>query len=109
MTPSGWRRDIRPDIPLTIDDNNYIMDAKWKGYDGTSGRNDTFQLITYMFSYRAINGALVYPKRDMGNIDVGPTKIVDSDNNHVLFAFIDLRNARESMSKIICKLVNRYS
>lgn len=92
QTPEDIERAIKPDIPITINKQNYIMDAKWKEYETNSGRSDTFQLLTYMASYRSKAGALIYPKRHADDENIGPISVHSTDWQ-IMFSFIDLRDA----------------
>lgn len=40
---------------------NYILDAKYKRLNGKVGREDLYQVVSYMHCMRAENGAYVYP------------------------------------------------
>lgn len=41
--------------------NNYILDAKYKHLNGSVGREDLYQVVSYMHCMRADNGGYIYP------------------------------------------------
>lgn len=71
----GFRmfRDAKSDDD--IDDNyrrlypdfykdDFVIDAKYKHLESGVGREDLYQLVTYMYCKKATNGAYIYPCRD---------------------------------------------
>ena len=41
--------------------DDYILDAKYKRLEGGVGREDLYQVVTYMYSKKANNGGFIYP------------------------------------------------
>lgn len=43
---------------------NFIVDAKYKHLENGVGREDLYQLVTYMYCKKSDNGAYIYPSKD---------------------------------------------
>ncbi|MBQ2852053.1 MAG: hypothetical protein IJE76_01520 [Bacteroidales bacterium] len=43
---------------------NFVVDAKYKHLENGVGREDLYQLVTYMYCKKATNGAYIYPCKD---------------------------------------------
>lgn len=110
----GFRmfRDAKSDDD--IDDNyrrlypdfykdDFVIDAKYKHLESGVGREDLYQLVTYMYCKKATNGAYIYPCRDKnikasksqlvgyeGFISVMPFYVPQSANSYE--EFVDLIN-----------------
>lgn len=110
----GFRmfRDAKSDDD--IDDNyrrlypdfykdDFVIDAKYKHLESGVGREDLYQLVTYMYCKKATNGAYIYPCRDKnikafkyqlvgyeGFISVVPFYVPQSANSYE--EFVDLIN-----------------
>ena len=41
--------------------DNFIVDAKYKHLNNGVGREDLYQVVTYMYCRKALNGGYVYP------------------------------------------------
>ena len=68
----GFRMFEKPEDDETISKNSrtlypdfwqddYILDAKYKRLEGGVGREDLYQVVTYMYSKMANNGGFIYP------------------------------------------------
>ena len=68
----GFRMFAKPEDDETISKNSrtlypdfwkddYILDAKYKRLEGGVGREDLYQVVTYMYSKKANNGGFIYP------------------------------------------------
>ena len=68
----GFRMFANPEDDETISKNSrtlypdfwkddYILDAKYKRLEGGVGREDLYQVVTYMYSKKANNGGFIYP------------------------------------------------
>ena len=68
----GFRMFAKPEDDETISKNSrtlypdfwkddYILDAKYKRLEGGVGREDLYQVVTYMYSKMAKNGGFIYP------------------------------------------------
>lgn len=44
--------------------DDFVIDAKYKHLESGVGREDLYQLVTYMYCKKATNGAYIYPCRD---------------------------------------------
>ena len=44
--------------------DDFVIDAKYKYLESGVGREDLYQLVTYMYCKKATNGAYIYPCRD---------------------------------------------
>ena len=110
----GFRmfRDAKSDDD--IDDNyrrlypdfykdDFVIDAKYKHLENGVGREDLYQLVTYMYCKKATNGAYIYPCKDKnikaskfqlvgyeGFISVMPFYVPQSANSYE--EFVDLIN-----------------
>ena len=106
----GFRmfRDAKSDDD--IDDNyrrlypdfykdDFVIDAKYKHLENGVGREDLYQLVTYMYCKKATNGAYIYPCKDKnikafkyqlvgyeGFISVMPFYVPQSANSYEEFA-----------------------
>lgn len=56
------RRWIFPDFIIENENVPIIMDAKYKMLDGDIGREDSFQMLAYLFRFRSKQGFLIYPE-----------------------------------------------
>ncbi len=108
----GFRmfRDAKSDDD--IDDNyrrlypdfykdDFVIDAKYKHLESGVGREDLYQLVTYMYCKKATNGAYIYPCRDKnikasklqlvgyeGFINVVPFYVPQSANSYEEFVYL---------------------
>ena len=77
---------------------DFIIDAKYKHLENGVGREDLYQVVTYMFCKKAENGAYIYPCKDEniisikhklsgygGNIFIVPFFIPQSSENYNCF------------------------
>lgn len=108
----GFRmfRDAKSDDD--IDDNyrrlypdfykdDFVIDAKYKHLESGVGREDLYQLVTYMYCKKATNGAYIYPCKDKnikafkyqlvgyeGFINVVPFYVPQSANSYEEFVYL---------------------
>ena len=54
---------------------NFVVDAKYKHLENGVGREDLYQLVTYMYCKKATNGAYIYPCKDK-NIKASKSQLV---------------------------------
>ena len=77
---------------------DFIIDAKYKHLEKGVGREDLYQVVTYMYCKKAENGAYIYPCKDEniisikhklcgygGNIFIVPFLIPQSSENYNCF------------------------
>ncbi len=76
----GFRMFLKPKDDDKFDNNtrrlfpdfykdNFILDAKYKHLNTGVGREDLYQVVTYMYCRRAHIGAYVYPFEDKGEVN----------------------------------------
>ncbi|MBE6347262.1 MAG: hypothetical protein E7067_08715, partial [Lentimicrobiaceae bacterium] len=81
--------------------DDFVIDAKYKHLESGVGREDLYQLVTYMYCQKATNGAYIYPCKDKnikaskfqlvgyeGFISVMPFYVPQSANSYE--EFVDL-------------------
>lgn len=89
----GRRRTIRPDITISTDDSNYVLDTKWKLVKNKPSIEDIRQMYAYHHYYEAKKVALLYP----GEVP------------HLSGNFVDIKN-QNHLSDIECGLLfTQYS
>ena len=69
----GRKRTIRPDITISHDEKNYIIDTKWKLVERKPSMDDVRQMYAYHQYFNAEKVALLYP----GKADYISGKFVD--------------------------------
>ena len=99
---------LRPDIVLEFDGHTVVLDTKWKLLSDNSrthgiSQSDMYQMYAYSKKYEADSIVLLYPYTDA----VGKTKIsyASDDNVNVDVSFVDLRNADDSISELLSKML----
>lgn len=99
---------LRPDIVLEFDGHTVVLDTKWKLLSDnprTHGisQSDMYQMYAYSKKYEADSIVLLYPYTD----EVGKTKIsyASDDNVNVDVSFVDLKNADDSISELLSKML----
>ena len=61
-------RKIYPDFYKPKDNNNgWILDAKYKHLENGAGREDLYQVVTYMHTMKIDSGGFIYPLKQGGN------------------------------------------
>ena len=109
---SGGFRMFRDTKSDDIDDNyrrlypdfykdDFVIDAKYKHLESGVGREDLYQLVTYMYCKKATNGAYIYPCKDKnikasksqlvgyeGFISVVPFYVPQSANSYEEFVYL---------------------
>ena len=55
--------------------DDFVIDAKYKHLESGVGREDLYQLVTYMYCKKATNGAYIYPCKDK-NIKASKSQLV---------------------------------
>jgi len=84
----GNRRKIKPDIHITKDDKNYILDTKWKLVDSKPSMDDIRQMYVYHHYFKAEKAALFYP----------------GEKNYISGKFIEIEKQNE-LSDLECGLL----
>ena len=95
---------LRPDIVIEFRGKTIVLDTKWKiltdhsRYKGIS-QSDMYQMYAYSKKYEADDIVLVYPSSDL----ISRTGITFASDDHVKvsISFVDLRNADESIAKLL--------
>ncbi|MBO4740457.1 MAG: hypothetical protein J5605_02310, partial [Bacteroidales bacterium] len=97
--------------------DDFILDAKYKHLNNGVGREDLYQVVTYMYCTKAANGAYVYPyEKDertvtyqldgyCGNIHVIPLYIPQSEKEFTKF----LNEIKKSEKKLRKRVNNKDS
>ena len=109
---SGGFRMFRDTKSDDIDDNyrrlypdfykdDFVIDAKYKHLENGVGREDLYQLVTYIYCKKATNGAYIYPCKDKnikaskfqlvgyeGFISVMPFYVPQSANSYEEFVYL---------------------
>lgn len=52
---------LQPDILITSNDRQLVLDTKWKQFSGTVGSDDLYQLYAYTKRYECQRSVLLYP------------------------------------------------
>ena len=81
--------------------DDFVIDAKYKHLECGVGREDLYQLVTYMYCKKATNGAYIYPCKDKnikasksqlvgyeGFINVVPFYVPQSANSYEEFVYL---------------------
>ena len=98
--------------------DNFILDAKYKHLNSGIGREDLFQVVSYMYCKRALQGGYVFPDEGTANyckfqltgyhgyINLIPVKIPQNAQNYQLF--IDKANHSEQALISIIKSIEQF-
>ena len=95
---------LRPDIVLEFDGRTVVLDTKWKLLSDNArnsgiSQTDMYQMYTYGKNYEADKIVLLYPYSDaVRKTDI---RYASDDNVKVDVTFIDLKNADNSISKLL--------
>lgn len=98
---------LRPDIVMECGGQTVVLDTKWKLLSDNARNNgisqsDMYQMYAYSKKYDADVIVLVYPHSDaLSTTDI---RYASDDNVNVEVSFIDLRNADDSISKLLSKV-----
>lgn len=95
---------LRPDIVLEFDGRTVVLDTKWKLLSDNArnsgiSQSDMYQMYAYGKKYEADSIVLLYPYSD--GVSKNDIRFASDDNVKVNVAFIDLRNADSSISKLL--------
>lgn len=99
---------LRPDIVLEFDGHTVVLDTKWKllkdnaRYSGIS-QSDMYQMYAYGKKYEADSIVLLYPYSE--GISKTDIRYTSDDNVRVDVNFVDLRNADDSISKVLAEVL----
>ncbi|WP_020534922.1 McrC family protein [Lewinella cohaerens] len=84
----GRKRSIRPDITISTEDGNYVLDTKWKLVANKPSIEDIRQMYAYHHYFKAEKVALLYP----------------GDKPYVTGKFVDI-NKQKQLSEMECGLL----
>lgn len=76
----GNRRSIRPDITIHYNNQNYVIDTKWKLVDNKPSMEDIRQMYAYHHYFEADKVALLYP--GINNYTLGNFVNIDDNRTH---------------------------
>ena len=95
--------------------DNFIVDAKYKHLNGGVGREDLYQVVTYMYCIKAQNGGYAYPdekksefrkhqlKGYNGYIHLMPFHVPQSPDSFKLF-IEEIKKSEDNMSNYIMQI-----
>ncbi len=98
---------LRPDIVLEFSGHTVVLDTKWKLLSDNArnsgiSQTDMYQMYAYSKKYDAKGIVLLYPHSDaVSKTDI---RYVSDDKVSVRVSFVDLRNAGESISKLLSEV-----
>lgn len=98
---------LRPDLVLEFGGKTFVMDTKWKLLSDNArnsgiSQSDMYQMYAYSKKYDAEGIVLLYPHSDaVSKTDI---RYVSDDNVNVRVSFVDLRNADDSISKLLSEV-----
>lgn len=98
---------LRPDIVLEFGGHTVVIDTKWKllsdnARNSDISQSDMYQMYAYSKKYEADGIVLIYPYTD--GISSTEIRYASDDNVKVDISFIDLRNADDSISKLLSEV-----
>lgn len=98
---------LRPDIVLEFNSHTVVLDTKWKLLSDNARNSgisqaDMYQMYAYSKKYEADSIVLLYPYSE--TVSKTDIRYTSDDNVKVDVSFIDLRNADDSISKLLSKV-----
>ncbi|MEM5770503.1 MAG: hypothetical protein AAGU32_19785, partial [Bacillota bacterium] len=98
---------LRPDLVLEFGGHTVVLDTKWKLLSDNArnsgiSQSDMYQMYAYSKKYDAEGIVLLYPHSD--GVSKTDIKYASDDNVNVRISFVDLRNADESISKLLTEV-----
>lgn len=98
---------LRPDLVLEFGGRIVVLDTKWKLLSDKARNNgisqsDMYQMYAYSKKYEADSIVLLYPYSDA--ISKTDIRYASNDNVKVDVAFVDLKNADGSISKLLAEV-----
>jgi 5-methylcytosine-specific restriction enzyme subunit McrC len=95
---------LRPDIVLEYNGHTVVLDTKWKLLSDNARNSgisqaDMYQMYAYSKKYEADAVILVYPRSEV--VSKTDIRYTSDDNVKVAVSFIDLKNADDSISKLL--------
>lgn len=84
----GKRRSIKPDITVSTNENNYVLDTKWKLVDSKPSIEDIRQMYAYHHYFEARKVVLLYP----------------GDSHYVTGKFVEVKKQKQ-LSDLECGLL----
>lgn len=98
---------LRPDLVLEFGGHTVVLDTKWKLLSDNArnsgiSQSDMYQMYAYSKKYEAEKIVLLYPNSDaVSKTDI---RYASDDNVNVRVSFVDLRNADDSISKLLAEV-----
>ncbi len=98
---------LRPDLVLEFGGHTVVLDTKWKLLSDNArnsgiSQSDMYQMYAYSKKYDADGIVLLYPHSDaVSKTDI---RYASDDNVSVRVLFVDLRNADDSISKLLAEV-----
>lgn len=84
----GKRRSIKPDITVSTNENNYVLDTKWKLVDSKPSIEDIRQMYAYHHYFEAKKVVLLYP----------------GDSHYITGKFVEVKEQKQ-LSDMECGLL----
>lgn len=109
---NGRTRTIRPDIKVSNNNGNYILDTKWKLIYGKPSIEDIRQMYAYHMYYKAQKVALLYPGKSdykKGNfVKTGKERTISDLECGLLYIDCqeDVRKWQEDIREVVKKWIN---
>lgn len=90
--PFWNRRPLQPDILLSIDNQNIVIDTKWKKLQKVSpAMEDLRQMYVYNQYFEAKHSVLIYPKTgDLGDLPPVPFQPTKEEDSEIYFCEVRL-------------------
>ena len=98
---------LQPDILITSNDRQLVLDTKWKQFSGKVGRDDLYQIYAYTKRYECRRSVLLYPyvlEAKCLDFDIMGT---DGATEQVGVRFVNLRrNLYSERDTLACELTH---
>ena len=101
---------LQPDILITSNDLQLVLDTKWKQFSGTVGSDDLYQLYAYTKRYECQRSVLLYPQVSEAKcLDFDLMDTNEATGEQVGVRFVNLRrdlHKRSEKDALACELVH---
>ena len=101
---------LQPDILITSNDRQLVLDTKWKQFSGTVGSDDLYQLYAYTKRYECQRSVLLYPQVSEAKcLDFDLMDTNEATGEQVGVRFVNLRrdlHKRSEKDALACELTH---